>query len=345
MNVDDIIKKYVDTQQVTYQTFATKVNELLTHILSSKNIAPHSITSREKNPNKLKEKILREGKNYQNPLEDITDLAAVRVITYFPSDVDKIIPIIEKEFIIDPNKSIDERKKVDPSTFGYTSVHLIIGLSDQRIKLPEYSIFKNLKCEIQVRTILQHAWAEIEHDIVYKSNEDIPFELRRKFASLAGLLEIADREFESLRLDEIKVREQIHSSIKRDIINIPIDLESLRFYLEKYHNEKKLEPSKISNLIKFLKNHKIEMLIQLDEILTKERLIKADTECEKLNKQCHEIDRCLIRYFLVVGWYLKLQNDDIGKLAHCPAIYDRNFGLRTPMRKKLQKFPRKKTKK
>jgi len=74
------------------------------------------------------------------------------------------------------------------------------------LKLSEYALFDKMKCEIQVRTILQHAWAEIEHDLVYKSPADIPFRVRRRFASLAGLLEIADREFESLRQDEMAVR-------------------------------------------------------------------------------------------------------------------------------------------
>ena len=72
-----------------------------------------------------------------------------------------------------------------------------------------------MRCEIQVSTILQDAWAEIEHDIVYKSPEDIPFRLRRRFACLAGLLEIADREFESLRQDEMVVRQAVQSRIKK----------------------------------------------------------------------------------------------------------------------------------
>ena len=46
--------------------------------------------------------------------------------------------------------------------------------------------------EIQIRTVMQHAWAEIEHDLGYKSKEDIPDKYRRQFSILAGLIELAD---------------------------------------------------------------------------------------------------------------------------------------------------------
>ena len=232
MDIEETITKYSGTLQVTYRLFATRVQDLLTSFLKSEGIQPHSITSREKTSASVREKILREGKSYVNPLEDMTDLAGVRVITYFPTDVDRVVPIIEKEFVVDHENSIDKRKTTDPSVFGYASVHLIVSLSPERLHLAEYAVFTGLKCEIQVRTILQHAWAEIEHDIVYKSSQDIPFELRRKFASLAGLLEVADREFEVLRQDQTRIRDQIRSTIRSENIKIPIDMESLSFYLE-----------------------------------------------------------------------------------------------------------------
>jgi len=146
----------------------------------------------------------------------ITDLAGVRIIAYFPSDVDKIVPLIEKEFKVDPKHSVDKRLSSDPAIFGYASIHFVVEFRPEMLKLPEYALFDKMKCEIQVRTILQHAWAEIEHDIVYKSPGEIPFRrVRRRFACLAGLLEIADREFESLRQDEMAVRQTIQSRIKK----------------------------------------------------------------------------------------------------------------------------------
>ena len=66
------------------------------------------------------------------------------------------------------------------------------SLTPERAALAEYEAFKDMKCEIQVRSILQNAWAEIEHDLGYKTKEAIPVQSQRRFARLAGLLELAD---------------------------------------------------------------------------------------------------------------------------------------------------------
>ena len=275
-----------------------------------------------KDPESLKKKIYIIEKNYDKALHEITDLAGVRVITYFPKDIDKIVGIIEKEFKIDPEKSIDKRKTSDPSIFGYASVHLVVEFSLERVKLSEYSLFKDMKCEIQVRTILQHAWAEIEHDIVYKSTEDIPFELRRRFSSLAGMLEVADREFESIRQDEMKVRKRIEVTIEKDNIDIPINLDSIRFYLEKYHKERKLHPRRIGNLIKLIKTTEIKTILDLDRVLNSKVLSRADSHIQKAEFRClkRKIAECLIRYFLAIGFNFKMPVEKIEFFAECPIL-------------------------
>jgi ppGpp synthetase/RelA/SpoT-type nucleotidyltranferase len=215
MNIDEVIKKYVLEKRGAYRLLSEKTKEFISSILISKGIVPHSITNREKDPEELREKLTREGVAPDAMFNGITDLAGVRIIAYFPSDVDKIVPLIEKEFNIDSKHSMDKRLSSDPAIFGYASVHFVAEFRPEMLKLPEYAVFDKMKCELQVRTILQHAWAEIEHDIVYKSPGEIPFRVRRRFACLAGLLEIADREFESLRQDEMAVRQAIQSRIKK----------------------------------------------------------------------------------------------------------------------------------
>jgi len=213
MNVDEVIKKYIEEGRGAYRLLSEKTKEFLSSLLSSKGIVPHSITNREKAPEELREKIAREGAVPDALFNGITDLAGVRVIAYFPSDVDKIVSLIENAFNIDASLSKDKRLCSDPAIFGYASVHFVVEFRPEMLELPEYALFDKMKCEIQVRTILQHAWAEIEHNIVYKSPVEIPFRVRRRFACLAGLLEIADREFESLRHDEMAVRQAIESRI------------------------------------------------------------------------------------------------------------------------------------
>ncbi len=63
---------------------------------------------------------------------------------------------------------------------------MVAEIKDDRIILPEYQKFKDKKFEIQIRTILQHAWAEIEHDRDYKFTGELPINIKRRFRILAG---------------------------------------------------------------------------------------------------------------------------------------------------------------
>lgn len=320
MNIKQEIDRYVTELQPVYKLFANKIEELITSILEANSIIPHSVTSREKDPKSLKNKIMREGRDYEKPLQQITDLAGVRIITYFPTDVDRIYPILEKEFSIDEENSVDKRKTKDPTAFGYASVHLVVKLTPERAKLPEYAAFKTLKCEIQLRTILQHAWAEIEHDIVYKSSDEIPFELRRKFASLAGLLEVADREFEMLRHQETEIRKRIERTIKSEHLDLPINLDSVTMYLKQYHNEKELSSSYARKLVKFLTMYDVDSIQQLHEMLNEYPLKEAQKKEDEVFVTCPEARKCLLRYFTAVGQYFGLPMKAIGDAAGCSKL-------------------------
>jgi hypothetical protein len=83
--------------------------------------------------------------------------------------------------------------------FGYRSVHLIAKLKQGQVLSGQYQPLRDNWFEIQIRSILEHAWAEIEHEVVYKSGVDFPDEVKRRFARLAGSLELLDNEFLALR--------------------------------------------------------------------------------------------------------------------------------------------------
>lgn len=85
-----------------------------------------------------------------------------------------------------------------------------------------------------MRTILQHAWAEIEHDIQYKSVETIPSLIRRRFMSLAGLLEIADREFQAIQNEDEQLRQEARISVvEGQLEKVEITPDALKAYLDK----------------------------------------------------------------------------------------------------------------
>ena len=206
-----IIAEY-DAELKLYKNFANSVRQLLEVLLESEKIYYNAITCRVKDKESLIKKIeLKQGK--YSSLRDITDIAGIRIITFYSDDVDKVAHLIEKEFEVDRDNSIDKRRAMEPDRFGYCSVHYIVGMSSNRLKLREYQSYKDLKCEIQIRTVLQHAWAEIEHDLGYKSEIEIPQDIRRNFSRLAGLLEVADNEFLGIREYLNRYTEEIPSKI------------------------------------------------------------------------------------------------------------------------------------
>lgn len=187
------ILKEFEIKESLYRDFTKTVAKLLKQVLADEGIPTYDLHVRVKGKNNLEEKVMRPGKFYKK-LEDITDLAGLRVITYYADDVDRVAKAIEKEFILDEANVIDKRRDLEPDRFGYLSLHDIVMLSPERLQLREYKKFQGMKAEIQIRSILQHTWAEIEHDLGYKSERKLPSELRRSFSRLAGLLEIADQE-------------------------------------------------------------------------------------------------------------------------------------------------------
>ena len=133
---------------------------------------------------------------YDDPLNQITDLVAARIITFLVEAVDRVCEVIESEFEIVEHTDMGAHTRAQ-GAFGYASKHYLVRLNAHRRELPEYAVLKNLTMEIQVRTAVQHAWAEFEHDIRYKL--DIPPdrkpEFDRRFLLAAALMELADNEF------------------------------------------------------------------------------------------------------------------------------------------------------
>jgi ppGpp synthetase/RelA/SpoT-type nucleotidyltranferase len=181
-----------------YDAYARNVAALLESLLEDANIRVHSVTYRAKEESSLLRKLEYSQDKYSD-LADVTDLAGVRVITYFEDEVNRVAELVSSEFDIDARHSIDKRKALEPDHFGYLSLHYVVSYSKQRKKLPENRRFDGLLAELQIRSVLQHTWAEIEHDLGYKTARAIPPEFRRRFSRLAGLLEIADSEFAAIR--------------------------------------------------------------------------------------------------------------------------------------------------
>jgi ppGpp synthetase/RelA/SpoT-type nucleotidyltranferase len=127
----------------------------------------------------------------------ITDILGVRVVCLYESNIQAVVSALRSSFdvvdVTDKTKELEEKE----DRFGYKGLHLDLRLDAKRKKLPEYEKLSEFQFEVQVRTIAQDAWSEIDHKLKYK--KDLPRDLKRRVYNLAGLFELADREFDSIR--------------------------------------------------------------------------------------------------------------------------------------------------
>jgi len=195
-SLNDVLEKY-DQRKPLYNGLGAYVDNSLRQLLLDAGIKFHDIEVRIKGKDATEEKFLRSDKNYRE-LEDIKDIVGVRVITYFEDLLEPVDKIIKEEFSVIAEHSYDRRKVIEEDQFGYLSVHYACKLSPERLKVTENRKYENCVFEIQSRSILQHAWAEIEH-AHYKSRKSKPAQTKRRNSRLAGLFELADAEFISIR--------------------------------------------------------------------------------------------------------------------------------------------------
>jgi predicted RNase H-like nuclease/ppGpp synthetase/RelA/SpoT-type nucleotidyltranferase len=141
---------------------------------------------------------------YTDPLEQITDQVGVRVITYLHSDVAAVADLLSDQLSVLDDRDMGQ-ETASEGRFGYASRHLLVTTPDPaaeaRRTTSTYDGLRGRRAQVQVRTVLQHAWAEFEHAIRYKGTipeADAP-DLDRRFTLAAGLLELADREFTLIR--------------------------------------------------------------------------------------------------------------------------------------------------
>ena len=219
-----------DKRRENFVAMGPVVEGLVSQFLTANDLNPHVVTHRVKSRQSLRKKLSRSGTKYTT-LADITDVLGVRVITFFPDEVDRAADLLTPQFTVDEQNSVDKRASLDPDRFGYLSVHYVVEMPSSRTELIEYAPFTGLKFEIQIRSVLQHAWAEIEHDLGYKAAQGIPDRSRRAFTRIAGLLEVADAEFVRVRDDLDDYRHEIVELVEAEPANVSLDAESLTEYV------------------------------------------------------------------------------------------------------------------
>jgi putative GTP pyrophosphokinase len=282
-------------------------------LLDGAGVVLHRVEARAKSVDSFREKITRAGKHYDNPLADVTDLCGVRVIVYYLSDVDKVGELIANQFRVDSARSIDKRQELGVDRFGYLSVHFIVKVSKARAKLPEWREFSEMAAEIQVRTVLQHAWAAIEHTTQYKSEGVIPKELRRRLHMISALLEAADEGFQQLREERGELVRDLGEKMAADNYDIPISIDSIGLIrrapaihriVEHINSLENLEYRDSNNFSDVLVEH-----LQGDGITTVQDLADVfERNADKIMRGFHNLDR------FNQSWGKGSESLDMGKL-------------------------------
>lgn len=182
-----------------FERAAAEAEEIVRRILEDASVRDVAITSRAKNLESALEKIRR--KKYGAPTRQLTDIIGVRVLTFYRDSVDVTADALRSALDIDEGRSPDKRADLRLREFGYRSVHL---MARQKSMSADSDLGFGW-FEIQIRSLLEHAWAEIEHEVVYKSGVEYPSEFKRQFSAIAGAIEILDREFLRLRAQRLEM--------------------------------------------------------------------------------------------------------------------------------------------
>lgn len=275
-------------QKPFYEDLENEAKHTLKKQLDKSGVKIHSIMSRIKSIESCLGKVERF--QIENPFESIQDFVGIRIICLLLSDIPKIGEIIRNNFdVIKYDGKIESNQKSD---FRYLSDHYIVKFADT-VSGVRYDDIKSLSFEIQVRTIAMDAWANISHYLDYKTDQDIPEELKRDFYALSGMFYVADKHFQLFFEQRHRKQDEIDKAFEKedskDKLELPINLDTLTAYLrEKFPDRQHGEIGSISRVVKSLKEADYREISEIDEIISKNLSIflQYEKDLEIVPKRC-----------------------------------------------------------
>lgn len=275
--MDAILEEY-DHAAPQYERLAEETVRIISALLKNSSVTLESISHRVKSRKSLDGKLSRHSKiGKYNKLSEVTDLCGIRVVCYTLEDCAIATAVIRNNFIIDEINSIDKSAALDVDRFGYKSSHLIVSLTNERTSLPENSDLSGLLAEVQIRTILQHAWASIEWVSNYKAIRPVSKSDKRKLHQASALIEVADQQLDEVyqksrlemdmpegELSEEKLYRYLALSPKTDFL---IEAISKASDTNRDNVDKNLDYKQISDLFRVCNAAEVKDVSELDRII------------------------------------------------------------------------------
>ncbi|MFA4987594.1 MAG: RelA/SpoT domain-containing protein [Candidatus Brocadiia bacterium] len=212
-------------------------------------------------------------------LTDLSDLVGIRLVLLFKRDVEKIRQIISETFSVVEQEDTGCRLKEDQ--FGYQSLHLVVSMPPDWLKLPTYKDFAAFKAEIQIRTLAQHIWAGASHHLQYKQDSSVPAPVQRSIYRVSALLETVDLEFERVLSERETYVKQIGEPRPDDDLNVDL-LE--RVLDELLPPQNKEIPENYGDLLCDLKAFEIDTVGILHEFITSTQDAVKKAEAASLSR-------------------------------------------------------------
>lgn len=241
------VKKSIKLKYELYEPYLQEIMSRI-HEMLKKNIRLSSqptYKTRIKSFQSYYKKLLRQKPqeaSSSDSLVCLTDMMGIRIICAFLEDISVVREQIEQ--IFDVREVEVKGASQSFKEFGYESVHVLVGIPESCMpeNVPDdKKIPPELVCEIQIRTILQDAWAEVEHELVYKT-EFTPFDmpLRRKLASMNASLSLADIIFQEIRDYQKKLQSEMNER-RQSFYKIADDLTYIDKPVQKFVLDKPIE--------------------------------------------------------------------------------------------------------
>lgn len=308
--VEERIRQYSKTR-ILYEEFAEQVLNILKAIVKQEcpDIKIASYSKRAKEIESLRGKLRKDKYNKDS---EITDLAGVRIITYSKKDIPLIARIIKSSFNVDNHNSVDKARDLGNDKVGYRGDHYVVSFFEDRLQMPENKKFKDLKCEIQVTSLIAHTWSEITHEKGYKFEGKLPEDLERRKNLLAGMLELADLEMDAYVESFDSYVNKMEQEIERGCLKYQINSMSLERFMEwKFPN---ISPQVFRDIDLILNELR---LFELNTIKELNELVRLEYEKEIQKAEWRSLDG-IIRNILIIDnadkYFTKVWNPSMNQM-------------------------------